>query len=259
MKAYRANGNGSDEIEIPDEYIEAAAAAHEKMVEAAVEADDDCMMRYLEGEEISDEEIMKCLIKGIRQAIIYPMLCGSAYKNIGLGRLMNAIIDFTYPAILNDYNDMEKESLIKRYLVFIAGLYFLAMGISLIVHSSLGTTHISSMNYVLSINTSLSLGTWTFIVNLLMIIIQLWLASGKYGTRKDTIEILLQIPFSFIFSAFIDLNMILIRNLVPSNYVMAVGILLAVCIIQSIGVVLEIKPKAAMMSAEGLVKYIARR
>ena len=108
--------------------------------------------------------------------------------------------------------DMEKESLIKRYLVFIAGLYFLAMGISLIVHSSLGTTPISSMNYVLSINTSLSLGTWTFIVNLLMIIIQLWLASGKYGTRKD-IEILLQIPFSFIFSAFIDLNMILIHNL----------------------------------------------
>lgn len=52
---------------------------------------------------------------------------------------------------------MEKESLIKRYLVFIAGLYFLAMGISLIVHSSLGTTPISSMNYVLSINTSLSI------------------------------------------------------------------------------------------------------
>lgn len=103
MKAYRANGNGSDEIEIPDEYKEAAAAAHEKMVEAAVEADDDCMMRYLEGEEISDEDIMKCLIKGIRQAIIYPMLCGSAYKNIGLGRLMNAIIDYTYPAILNDF------------------------------------------------------------------------------------------------------------------------------------------------------------
>ena len=45
---------------------------------------------------------------------------------------------------------MEKESLIKRYLVFITGLYFLAMGISLIVHSSLGTTPISSMNYVLS-------------------------------------------------------------------------------------------------------------
>lgn len=154
---------------------------------------------------------------------------------------------------------MEKDSLFKRYLVFIIGLYFLALGITLIVHSSLGTTPISSMNYVLSINTSLSLGTWTFIINLLMILIQLWLARGKYGTRKDTIEILLQVPFSFIFSAFIDLNMIVIRNIAPSNYGMALGILLAGCFIQSIGVVLELKPKAAMMSAEGLVKYIARR
>ena len=41
-------------------------------------------MRYLEGETISDEEIMDCLIKGIRQAIIFPVLCGSAYKDIGL-------------------------------------------------------------------------------------------------------------------------------------------------------------------------------
>ena len=46
MKAYRANGNGSDEIEIPDEYKEAAEEAREKMIEAAVEADDDCMMRF---------------------------------------------------------------------------------------------------------------------------------------------------------------------------------------------------------------------
>ena len=108
MKAYRANGNGSDEIEIPDEYKQIAEEAHEKMVEAAVEADDDCMMRYLEGETISNEEIMKCLINGIRQAIIYPMICGSAFKNIGLGRLMNAIIDYTYPAILNDYIVIDK-------------------------------------------------------------------------------------------------------------------------------------------------------
>jgi len=103
MKAYRKNGNGSDEIEIPDDLKAYAEEMHEKMVEAAVEADDDCMMRYLEGETISDEEIKKCLIQGIRQAIIFPMICCSATKNIGLGRTMNAIIDYTYPAILNDY------------------------------------------------------------------------------------------------------------------------------------------------------------
>ena len=46
---------------------------------------------------------MKCLIKGIRQAQIFPMLCGSAYKNIGIGRVMDLLIDYTYPAILNDF------------------------------------------------------------------------------------------------------------------------------------------------------------
>jgi elongation factor G len=103
MKAYKANGNGSDEIDIPADLADYAKDMHEKMVEAAVEADDDVMMRYLDGETISDEEIKKCLIKGIRQAIIFPMICCSAVKNIGLGRVMNAIIDYTYPAILNDF------------------------------------------------------------------------------------------------------------------------------------------------------------
>lgn len=110
MKAYKANGNDSIEMDIPEEYMEAAKEAHEKMVEAAVEADDDCMMRYLEGETISDKEIMDCLIKGIRQAIIFPVLCGSAYKDIGLGRVMNAIIDYTYPAILNDFTVVNPET-----------------------------------------------------------------------------------------------------------------------------------------------------
>ena len=68
------------------------------------------MMRYLEGETISDKEIMDCLIKGIRQAIIFPVLCGSAYKDIGLGRVMNAIIDYTYPAILNDFTVVNPET-----------------------------------------------------------------------------------------------------------------------------------------------------
>lgn len=154
---------------------------------------------------------------------------------------------------------MEKDSLLKRYFVFIVGLYFLALGIVLIVRSALGTTPISSLNYVCSINTSLTLGTWTFLTNLIMIGIQLWLLRGGYGNRKDVIEIILQIPLSFIFSAFIDLNMLLTHQLIPSNYYMSVGILLVGCIIQAIGVVLEIKPKVAMMSAEGLVKYIARR
>ena len=153
---------------------------------------------------------------------------------------------------------MEKESFFKRYLVFVLGLYFLSAGIVLIVHSSLGTTPISSVNYVLSINTQLSLGTWTFIINMILILGQFWLIRGR-GTRRDVFEILLQVPFSFIFSAFIDLNMLLAADIRPSNYAMSIALLLVGCLVQSVGVVLELKPRVAMMSAEAFVKYASSR
>lgn len=152
---------------------------------------------------------------------------------------------------------MSIKELAKKYSVFILGLYFLAVGIVLIVRSALGTTPISSVNYVLSLNTPLSLGTWTFIVNVILILGQFWLIR-KDRNRQDTIEILLQIPFSFMFSAFIDLNMAITSNLHPSGYAMSMALLLIGCLIQSIGVVLEIKPKVAMMSAEAFVKYASR-
>lgn len=152
---------------------------------------------------------------------------------------------------------MDIKELLKKYSVFILGLYFLAVGIVLIVRSALGTTPISSVNYVLSLNTPLSLGTWTFIVNVLLILGQFWLIR-KDRSRQDTIEILLQLPFSCIFSAFIDFNMALTSNLYPSGYGMSMALLLTGCLIQSIGVVLEIKPKVAMMSAEAFVKYASR-
>jgi hypothetical protein len=147
---------------------------------------------------------------------------------------------------------------IYRYLVFILGLYFLSLGVVLIVKSTLGTTPISSLNYVLSLNTSLSLGTTTFILNMLLIIGQFLLIRGR-STRKDVFEILLQIPFSFAFGVFIDCNMWLCRDIVVHNYFMAVLMLCLGCITQATGVVLELKPNVAIMSAEGFVKYASRR
>lgn len=145
----------------------------------------------------------------------------------------------------------------KRYFIFIIGLYFLAAGIVLIVRSQLGTTPISSVNYVMSLNTPLSLGTCTFILNCILIAGQ-FLLIRKNGNRKDVVEIMLQIPFSFVFAAFIDFNMSLTSNLRPGNYFLMVFTLLIGCFIQAIGVVLELKPRVAMMSAEAFVKYTAR-
>lgn len=153
---------------------------------------------------------------------------------------------------------MEKSELLKRYSVFTLGLYFLSMGIVLIVRSGLGTTPISSLNYVVSLNTPLTLGTCTFIINVLLMIGQ-FMILGSHRSRKDTVEILLQIPFSFIFSVFIDFNMWLSSGVSPSAYWGALVLLFAGCLVQGIGVVLELKPGVSMMSAEAFVNYASRR
>jgi len=145
-----------------------------------------------------------------------------------------------------------------RYAVFVTGLYFLSLGVVCIVTSSLGTTPISSINYVLSMNTPLTLGMATFVLNMLLIAAQFILVKG-FSTRRDYVEILLQIPFSFIFSAFIDFNMSLMSGLSINGYPMALALLAAGCISQAIGVTLEVKPNVAIMSAEGFVKYASRR
>lgn len=150
------------------------------------------------------------------------------------------------------------KNLLKRYAVFSLGLYFLSMGIVLIVRSTLGTTPISSVNYVVSTLTPLSLGTCTFIINMLLIAGQFWLIRGR-RSRRDTVEILLQIPFSFLFSAFIDLNMLLTADIRPDGYPVMLALLGAGCLVQALGVVLEIKPGVAMMSAEAFVRYASRR
>ena len=94
MKAYFQQGNSSVEQDIPEEFMDAAQAAREAMVEAAAETDDDMIMKFLEGEELTEEEIMRGIVNGIRSAKIYPIVVGSALKSIGMGRVMDAIVDY---------------------------------------------------------------------------------------------------------------------------------------------------------------------
>lgn len=150
------------------------------------------------------------------------------------------------------------KDIIVRYLIFTLGLYCLSLGMVLIVTSSLGTTPISSMNYILSLNTPLTLGIATFIFNMALIVGQLILAR-RFASRKDYVEILLQIPFSIPFSIFIDFNMWLLDGFQITSYSMALSVLVLGCLMQGVGVSLEIKPNVAMMSAEGFVKYTSLR
>ena len=91
MKAITpANKHGNQYIEsdIPEKMMETVLALKQNLIESAAEADDELLAKYLDGEVLSDEEIKIGLCKGISQAKIFPVLCGSAYKNIGIQQIM---------------------------------------------------------------------------------------------------------------------------------------------------------------------------
>ncbi|MGE5615337.1 MAG: elongation factor G, partial [Bacillota bacterium] len=80
--------------EIPEELKELAKEWHDKMVEAAAEADDDLMHKYLEGHDLSMEDVKKGLRKRTIRNEIVPMLCGSAFKNKGVQAMLDAVIEY---------------------------------------------------------------------------------------------------------------------------------------------------------------------
>ncbi len=81
-------------VDIPAELVDAATEAREKLVEAVSSVDDDLMMKYLEGEEISEAEIRKALRKGTIELKIVPVVTGSAFKNKGVQTLLDAVVDY---------------------------------------------------------------------------------------------------------------------------------------------------------------------
>jgi len=99
MKAYMYKDDTSgafDVVDIPQDLLDEANNHREKLVEVAVEMDDDVMERYLNGEGITNEEIERCLKNGIWNKKIVPVLCGSASKNIGIQLILDTIVQY-YP------------------------------------------------------------------------------------------------------------------------------------------------------------------
>ncbi len=93
-KAWRLEGATEVEVPIPDELAGEVATRRDQLLEAAAEADDDVLTKYLEGEEISDPELEACLRKGVKESILAPVLVGSAVKGIGLRGLLDAIVRY---------------------------------------------------------------------------------------------------------------------------------------------------------------------
>ncbi len=87
-------GTVMDEVKIPDELADKAEEYRTALIEAVADVDEDLMMKYLDGAEITQEEIVAAMRKGVIQNKIVPVLCGSSYKNKGVQPMIDAVVDF---------------------------------------------------------------------------------------------------------------------------------------------------------------------
>ncbi|ELK46849.1 elongation factor G [Halobacillus sp. ACCC02827] len=87
-------GTRAEAREIPDEYKDQAEEYRGKLVEAVAELDEDLMMQYLEGEEITNDQLKEAIRKATLSVEFYPVFCGSAFKNKGVQLLIDGVIDY---------------------------------------------------------------------------------------------------------------------------------------------------------------------
>ncbi len=80
--------------EVPEDMADDVATYREQLIEMAVEQDDDLMEKYLEGEELSIDEIKACIRKGTRELAFFPTYCGSSFKNKGVQLVLDAVVDY---------------------------------------------------------------------------------------------------------------------------------------------------------------------
>ena len=143
---------------------------------------------------------------------------------------------------------MEK---LKRYLIFLVGLFVNSLGVSLITKANLGTSPISSIPYVLSLNFPFTLGSFTIFFSIFLIVLQLIILRKNFK-----LEHILQIPVSIIFGYFIDLTMILFSWVNPEAYIMKIVYLLIGCLILGVGVYMEVLADVVMLPGESFVRAI---
>lgn len=137
---------------------------------------------------------------------------------------------------------MKKKEIVKRYIIFIIGLFINSLGVSMITKANLGTSPISSIPYVLSLHFPLTLGQFTIIFSILLIILQLIILRKNFK-----LEHILQIPVSIAFGYFIDFTMILLGFVNPTMYIMQIVYLLIGCLILGFGVYMEVLANVVML------------
>ncbi|HWQ72559.1 MAG TPA: elongation factor G [Desulfitobacteriaceae bacterium] len=115
---YEANSSGKYTVkDVPAEFADAVETWRDNLAEAASEVDDDVLTKYLEGEPLTEEDYSKILSAALKQNLIVPVLCGSAFKNIGIANLLDFIVtDVPRPVALPDKTALVFKTLADPYV-----------------------------------------------------------------------------------------------------------------------------------------------
>lgn len=162
------------------------------------------------------------------------------------------------PANMPERSKINSAELFRRYLLFGFSLLIISLGISIITRSDLGTSPITSVPYVASLNTSVSLGTYFFIFTLFLICLQLLLL-GKKGIMERKMELVMQFPVAFVLSVFTDFSMWITSSYIPETYYVKIISLIFGCLILAFGICLEVIADVTMISAEYTIQFATMR
>lgn len=146
----------------------------------------------------------------------------------------------------------DKTELIKRYIFLLAGLFVNGLGVSFITKAGLGTSPITSIPYTLSLGFTPTVGMFTLVFNIFLIILQVILLRRNFQLQN-----LLQLPIIALFSFFIDLTMSLLGFMQPETYAMKVVSLIVGCLILGFGVFMEMAANVAMLPGEATVRAVS--
>nr|WP_319397005.1 DUF6198 family protein [uncultured Desulfobacter sp.] len=146
-----------------------------------------------------------------------------------------------------------KQNILTQSIVFIFGLFIMAIGVVLSVKADLGVSPISCVPYVYSLTFPLTLGQTTIILNVLLIFLQMLLLRKRYRLFQ-----LVQFPVVFLFGYFIDLIMKYSGGMVPGTYAEQAALCLLSCVVLGIGVFFEIKAALTYLPGEGLAMALTQ-
>ena len=146
----------------------------------------------------------------------------------------------------------DKTELIKRYIFLLVGLFVNGLGVSFITKAGLGTSPITSIPYTLSLSFTPTVGMFTLVFNIFLVILQVILLRRNFQLQN-----LLQLPIIALFSFFIDLTMSLLGFMQPETYAMKVVSLIVGCLILGFGVFMEMAANVAMLPGEATVRAVS--